>query len=117
MTEDRAPLHVVFAEFNWLYMIIFYTILSATILIILLFILKTVIQKKRPSSFSLYVKALKDENSGNLEEALVSYRIAYEEAAKTRFQEDMKQRILKKMKVLHSMKGYNKQFQLNENHS
>ena len=76
---------------------------------------KTIIQKNRQSSVSLYVKALKDENSGNLEGALAKYKSAYEEAAKTRFQENMKERILNKMKVLHSMKGYNKQFQLTEN--
>ena len=76
---------------------------------------KTIIQKNRQSSVSLYVKALKDENSGNLEGALATYKSDYEEAAKTRFQENMKERILNKMKVLHSMKGYNKQFQLTEN--
>lgn len=96
-------------------MIIFYTILSAIILSILLYIVRTVIQKKRQTSFSLYVKALKDENSGNLDAALANYKSAYDEATKTRFQENMKERILNKMKVLHSMKGYNKQFQLTEN--
>ena len=83
--------------------------------IIIFLIGKTIIQKNRQSSVSLYVKALKDENSGNLEGALANYKSAYEEAAKTRFQENMKERILNKMKVLHSMKGYNKQFQLTEN--
>ena len=96
-------------------MIIFYTILSAIILSILLYIVRTVIKKKRQTSFSLYVKALKDENSGNLDAALANYKSAYAEATKTRFQENMKERILNKMKVLHSMKGYNKQFQLTEN--
>jgi len=97
-------------------MIIFYIIASIiTLIIIILLIGKTIIQKNRQSSVSLYVKALKDENSGNLEGALANYKSAYEEAAKTRFQENMKERILNKMKVLHSMKGYNKQFQLTEN--
>lgn len=97
-------------------MILFYTIALITILIIaILLIGKTVIQKNRRPSVSLYVKALKDENSGDIDAALANYKSAYEEAAKTRFQENMKQRIIKKMKVLHSMNGYNKQFQLTEN--
>jgi hypothetical protein len=97
-------------------MIIFYTIASVVLLIItILLIGRSIIQNNRKSSVSLYIQALKDENSGNIDRALANYKSAYEEAAKTRFQENMKERILNKMKVLHSMKGYNKQFQLSGN--
>ena len=97
-------------------MIIFYTIATVSILIIIILLIgKFIIQKNRQSSVSLYIKALKDENSGDIDAALANYKSAYEEAAKTRFQENMKQRIINKMKVLHSLKGYNKQFQLTEN--
>ena len=58
-------------------------------------------------STGLYAKALRDENSGHFEEAVVAYEIALAQCRQIRFQRAFKNKILGKLKLLHTVIEYN----------
>lgn len=55
----------------------------------------------------LYVKALKDENNGHFEEAIHTYEIALAQCKGVRFQRRFKNKIIGKLKLLHTIIDYN----------
>lgn len=59
----------------------------------------------------LFAEALRNENSGHFETAIVTYERALNEARKVRFQSnDLKSKIIEKLKVLHTVIEYKNGF-------
>jgi hypothetical protein len=54
----------------------------------------------------LFNEALRNENSGNFEAALITYKYALTEAEKTLFLSELKYKISGKLKVLHTIIDY-----------
>jgi hypothetical protein len=75
--------------------------------IIILFILFFVLRKKS-IPVELYIEALRSENNGHFEAAAITYQIAYNEAKKIRFHGTLKNKIIQKLKLLHTVVEYNK---------
>jgi hypothetical protein len=57
-------------------------------------------------SVELFAKALKNENSGHYEEAVIIYENALSEAKKNRFHNSLKHKIIEKLKLLHTCIEY-----------
>jgi hypothetical protein len=62
--------------------------------------------RKRNIPYGLFLDALKNENSGHLEEAVTTYENALKEAEKVSFHSDLKNRITGKIKLLHTIIDY-----------
>ena len=65
-----------------------------------------IIQRKTSLPTQLYIKGLRTENSGNFDEAVVSYENALYEVKKIRFHHNLENKIIEKLKVLRTMKTY-----------
>jgi hypothetical protein len=85
----------------------YYLFLSIAFLIVVLFA-RYFIVKKNNVPVRLFTQALRNENSGDLEEAIITYETALAEVKKIRFQSDLKKKIIQKLKVLHTMIEYKK---------
>lgn len=67
--------------------------------------------RKKNVPVELFAEALKNENSGQFETALVTYERALNEVKKTRFQgSSLRSKILNKLKVLHTVIDYKNGF-------
>lgn len=77
----------------------------------LLIAIRSVLLLRKDVPANLFAEALKDENSGKLESAVVIYEAALQEARKSRFQHDLRDKILEKLKVLNTVLAYNRNFQ------
>lgn len=73
-------------------------------------IVSSLFLKKKDVPAELFVEGLKYENSGHFEEAIINYENALHEVRKNRFQSNMKNRIIQKLKVLHTIIEYKKSF-------
>ena len=58
----------------------------------------------------LFVEGLKYENNGHFDEAIINYENALNEVKKNWFHGDLKNRIMQKLKVLHTIIEYKKNF-------
>jgi len=67
-----------------------------------------IIQRKTSLPIQLFIKGLRTENSGNFEEATISYENALNEVKKIRFHHSLKNKIIEKLKVLRTIKTYKK---------
>ena len=67
---------------------------------------RLLLKRKKDASSELYAAALKKENNGNYAEALVMYEMAYKEIKSSRFQTEFKEKIVGKLKVLHTIIAY-----------
>ena len=66
------------------------------------------LQRKKDIPFELFVAALKNENDGLFEAAVITYETALDEVKKTRFRSDhLKNKIIGRLKVLHTNIDYN----------
>ena len=93
-------------------MAIYYYILSPIMLILLFLMLRSYFMRKKNIQGQLFAEALRNENSGQYEQAVVSYTHALQEVKKGRFRNsDLKNKILEKLKVLHTAIEYQKSFQ------
>ena len=54
----------------------------------------------------MFAEALRDENSGNFERAVFSYRTALEAANTKRFHSNLKEKINERLKVLYTVIEY-----------
>jgi hypothetical protein len=84
--------------YNYFFLII---ALSLVFLLIRFFILW-----KQNIPFQLFVEALRDENNGHFEEAVTTYEIALNEVKKIRFHGTLKNKIIEKLKLLHTIIEY-----------
>ena len=83
----------------------FYLYLGVALMIAILFA-RFLILKKKNIPIRLFSLALKNENSGHLEEAIVNYESALLEVEKIRFHSELKKKIVEKLKVLKMMVEY-----------
>jgi len=67
--------------------------------------------KKKDLPVELFVEGLKYENDGHFDEAIINYENALSEAKKNRLHRELKNRIIQKLKVLHTIIEYKKNFQ------
>lgn len=58
----------------------------------------------------LFVKALRNENNGNYEEALIAYESALNEVRKIRFHGSLKHKIIEKISLLHTLIDHKNSF-------
>ena len=68
--------------------------------------------KGKNISVKLFFEALRNENSGHFEEAVVTYETALNEVKKRRFHGCLKNKIVEKLKILHTAIDYQKSFNL-----
>ena len=86
----------------------YYYIFSAMLIMLIFFFIRSLILRKKSLPVTLYVEALRNENSGHFEEAIVTYENALVEAKKEKFQYggSLKNKITEKLKVLHTIIEY-----------
>jgi len=84
-----------------LYLVYLILLLSASFLLLRYFI-----QKRFSSTTQLYNKALRVENLGNYEEALLSYENALKEVKKFKFNRRLENKIVDKISVLRTTSDY-----------
>ena len=65
-----------------------------------------IISRKKDISVDFFVIAQRSENDGYFEEAVASYEKALSEAKKSRFHAFLKNKIVEKLKVLHTVIEY-----------
>ena len=78
-------------------------IASIIILLILFFVLR-----KKSVPVELYIEALRSENDGHFEAAVITYETALNEVKKIRFHTTLKNKIIQKLKLLHTVVEYNR---------
>lgn len=87
----------------------FFLLLSLLVMIFFIVILaRAVSQWKSPIGIGLYVEALRDENNGHFEEAITAYETVLFQCKKNRFQGVFRNKIIGKVKLLHTIIDYNK---------
>jgi hypothetical protein len=84
--------------YNYFFILV---ILSIIILLILFFVVR-----KKNIPVELFVEALRDENNGHFEEAVITYKTALNEVNKIRFHSTLKNKIIQKLKLLHTVIEY-----------
>jgi len=77
------------------------------VLTIIFFVIRFLILRRKNISVELFHTALKNENSGYYEEAVVNYENALNEVNKIRFHGSLKNKIVEKLKLLHTLIEYN----------
>ena len=81
------------------------------IALIIASIISSFFLKKKDLPVELFVEGLKYENDGHFDEAIINYQNALSEVKKNRFHRDLKHKIIQKLKVLHTIIEYKKNFQ------
>jgi len=74
-------------------------------------IVSSLFLKKKNLTVELFIEGLKYENDGHFDEAIMNYENALSEVKKNRFQSDLKNKIIQKLKVLHTISEYKKNIQ------
>ena len=69
------------------------------------------INRKKNIPRELYAEGLRNENSGDFKAALQNYERALSEAGKMGFPNNLKNKIIEKLKVLNTVLEYNRGFQ------
>ncbi len=82
----------------------FYNFLIIFMLVTLLILtIRFIIWPKKSIPDKLFIEALRNENSGYFEEAVITYETALHEVEKSRFHSNsMRNMIIEKLKVLHT---------------
>jgi uncharacterized protein YpmS len=76
------------------------------ILSLIIFLIRSFVLRRRNVPVDLFLEALRDENSGHFEAAVVTYESALNAARKSRFNSYLKNKINEKLKVLHTIIEY-----------
>jgi hypothetical protein len=97
-------------------MTIYYFILLPIMLILLFLMLRSYFLRKKNLPGALFAEALRNENSGEYEQAIITYTNALQEVKKARFRDShLKNMILEKLKVLNTAIEYQKNFHYDNN--
>ena len=83
----------------------YYLFMAIGALIVVLFV-RYLILKKINVSDRLFAEALKIENCGHFEEAVITYQTALDEVKKIRFHSSLEHKIAGKLKVLNTVIAY-----------
>ena len=89
------------------------TLFSVIIMVplIIIFLFRRFFQNKKNVPGELFTEALRNENSGYFETAIMKYERALDEVKKNRFQDNsLKSKIIEKLKVLHTVIEYKNGF-------
>jgi ferric iron reductase protein FhuF len=87
-----------------------YYILLLIIPAAILFLLaRHFIGKSKGNAVSLFKAALKEENTGRFEAAIIQYELALQEAEKKGFDKSLRLLISEKLKVLHTITEYERE--------
>jgi len=70
---------------------------------IIFIVIRSLFLQRKNLPVQLFVKALKNENNGNFDEALIAYESALQEVNKIRFHGSLKSKIIEKIKLLHTL--------------
>jgi hypothetical protein len=76
------------------------------ITLLIIFIVSSIILRKKNLHVTLFFEGLKYENNGYFEEAVVNYENALDEVKKKKFHSDLEGTIIQKLKVLHTIIEY-----------
>jgi len=88
-------------------MIYYYPVLLIMLISLIILFIHSFILNKKNTQVQLFTEALRNENSGHFEEAIITYETALNEAKKIRFSNSsLKHRINEKLKVLHTIIEY-----------
>ena len=79
----------------------------------IILVLHSLMSKKKNISVDLFNAALRNENKGLYEEAVANYESALIEVNKTKFHSTFKNKIIEKLKVLHTLIDYNNSVRVN----
>lgn len=90
-----------------LYMPLFYYFYLFIVLLIIFLVIRSLVLRKKNISVELFNEALRNENNGHFEQAVVTYENALNEVKKIRFHGTLKNKIVEKLKVLHTLIEYN----------
>ena len=83
----------------------YYVIMAIALLIIALFVRFLIVSGKN-IPVKLFSKALKNENNGDFEEAVINYQCALDEVKKFRFHGQLESKIIEKLTVLNKVIEY-----------
>jgi hypothetical protein len=90
---------------------IYYFILLPIVLLLLFYLLRSFFLRKKNIPGALFAEGLRNENSGQFEQAVLTYTNALEQVKKARFRDShLKNMILEKLKVLNTTIEYEKNF-------
>lgn len=89
---------------------VYYYIIVFIVLLIAILVIRSWVLQRKNIPVELFVKALQNENSGNFDQALISYESALEEVNKIRFHRNLKHKIIEKIKLLHTLIEYRNSF-------
>lgn len=82
------------------------------IVIISIAVISSILINKKTLPVRLFIEAQKNENDGRFEEAVITYESALDEVRKLRFHGSLKNKIIDKLKVLHTTIEYKNSFQV-----
>jgi hypothetical protein len=74
-------------------------------------VISSLFLKKKNLPVEFFGVGLKYENDGHFDEAIINYENALSEVKKNRFHNDLKNKIIQKLKVLHTIIEYKKNIQ------
>ena len=78
----------------------YYYFLLIIVLSVIVLLIRSLVFRKKNIPVKLFVEALKSENSGHFETAVITYENALKEVKKIKFHNDLKNKIIAKLKVL-----------------
>ena len=81
------------------------------LLLLIIFLIRSIVLQKKNIPVGLYVEALRSENSGHFEAAVINYENALNEVKKIRFHSSLKNKIIEKIKVMHTIIEYKNNLQ------
>jgi hypothetical protein len=93
-------------------MTVYYYLVSFLVLLTIIYLVRAAILRKKNIPVELFFEALRNENSGHFEAAVVNYQTALSEAKKSWFHSNLENRINEKLRVLHTTIEYKNCFHL-----
>lgn len=90
----------------------YFYLFAAAGLLMILALIRFIMLRKQHAGVNLFAEAIKNENSGHFEEAIIAYNNALAAVKKNRFHNDLENKITEKLKVLNNTIAYNKSFHL-----
>jgi hypothetical protein len=90
-----------------------YSFILILILSALIVVSRLIFLRKRNIPVELFTEALRNENSGQFEAAVINYENALNEEKKSRFHSNnLKHKITEKLKILHTTIEYNNSYHI-----
>lgn len=87
-------------------MLFYQFLIYIMLLLLIIFLIHSVVQRKKNIPVELFVEALRNENNGEFEAAIVTYERALNVVGKNRFRSGLKNKIIEKIKVVHTIIEY-----------